>query len=156
MKRMLALLAIAAAAIAASATTARAEVITNETVSYAYSGFVPCANGGAGELVTGTIDVHNLVTSTVNDNLDFWQFHFQPRGSLVGSDTGDTYRLSGMTHGSYHDNLQNGKYILTYVSIYKLIGPGPGNNLSVRETAHVVMDGDEVVVDHDDFSIGCD
>src|SRR5262245_46720246 len=131
MKRMLVLVGIAAVAIAASATTAQARTVTNETVSYAYSGYVPGANGGEGEPVTGAIDAHNLVTSTVNDNIDFWQFHFQPRGSLVGSDTGDTYRLSGVEHGSYHDNVGNGRYILTYVSSYRLIGPGPGNNLRV-------------------------
>ena len=84
MKRILVLLAIATVAMAASVSAAQAEVVTNETVSYAYSGFVDCANGGAGELLTGTIDVHNLATSTVNGNVDSWQFQFQPRGALSG------------------------------------------------------------------------
>src|SRR5215468_7051122 len=50
MKRVLVLLGIAAVALATTLTVAQAGVDTNETVSYAYSGFVPCANGGAGEL----------------------------------------------------------------------------------------------------------
>jgi hypothetical protein len=140
---------------AASVTAARAEVVTNETVSYAYSGFVPCANGGAGELLTGRIDVHNLITSTLTGNVDSWQFQFQPRGSLVGSITGDTYQLTGVTRGTYYDILQSSKYTLTYVNSYQLIGPGPGNNLRVREIAHLTIDGDDVVVQHDDFSIEC-
>ena len=155
MKRILVLLAIATVAMAASVGAAQAEVVTNETVSYAYSGFVPCANGGAGELLSGRIDVHNLTTSTVNGNVDSWQFQFQPQGSLVGSITGDTYQLTGVTRGTYNDIEQSGQHTLTYVNSYQLIGPGPRNNLRVREVAHVTADGDDVVVRHDDFSIEC-
>ena len=155
MKRILVLLAIATVALAASVAAAQAEVVTNETVSYAYSGFVPCANGGAGELLAGRIDVHNLTTSTVNGNIDSWQFQFQPQGSLVGSITGDTYQLTGVTRGTYNDVQQSGEYTLTYVNSYQLIGPGPGNNVRVREVAHMTLDGDDVVVRHDNFSIEC-
>ena len=155
MKRILVLLAIATVAMAVSVSAAQAEIVTNETVSYAYSGFVDCANGGAGELLTGTIDVHNLITSTVNGNVDSWQFQFQPRGSLVGRITGDTYQLTGVTRGTYNDIQQSGLYTLTYVNSYQLIGPGPGNNVRVREVAHMTLDGDDVVVRHDSFSIEC-
>jgi len=155
MKRILVLLAIATAGMAVSVSAAQADVVTNETVSYAWSGFVPCANGGAGELLTGTIDVHNLITSTVNGNVDSWQFQFQPRGSLVGRITGDTYQLTGVTRGTYNDIQQSGVYTLTYVNSYQLVGPGPGNNLRVREVSHMTLDGDDVVVRHDGFSIEC-
>ena len=155
MKRILVLLAIATAGMAVSVSAAQADVVTNETVSYAWSGFVPCANGGAGELLTGTIDVHNLITSTVNGNVDSWQFQFQPRGSLVGRVTGDTYQLTGVTRGTYNDIQQSGEYTLTYVNSYQLVGPGPGNNLRVREVSHMTLDGDDVVVRHDGFSIEC-
>ena len=47
-------------------------MVTNERVSYLYSGYVPYANGDSGELLTGRIDVHNLITSTVNGNVDSW------------------------------------------------------------------------------------
>jgi hypothetical protein len=155
MKRILVLLAIATVGMAASVSAAQAEVVTNETVSYAYSGFVPCANGGAGELLTGTIEVHNLITSTVNGNIDSSQFQFQPQGSLIGRTTGDTYQLTGVTRGAYNESVQSGEYTLTYVNSYQLIGPGPGNNLRVREIAHLTIDGDDVVVQHDDWSIDC-
>jgi hypothetical protein len=155
MKRMLVLLALAAVGMTTSVTAAQAEIVSNDTVSYAYSGYVPCANGGSGELLTGTIDVHNLITSTVNGNVESSQFQFQPRGSLVGSSTGDTYRLTGVTRGSSSESLQGGVYTLTYVNSYQLIGPGPGNNLRVHEIAHVTVDGDDVVVRHDDLRIEC-
>jgi hypothetical protein len=155
MRRILVLLALTTVGLVASVTTAQAEIVTNERTLLAYSGFVPCANGGAGELVTGTIDVQSLTTSTVNDNNVSWQFQFQPHGSLVGSLSGHTYRLTGVTRGTYHDAVQNGRYALTYVNSYQLIGPGAGNNLLVRETAHVTIDGDDVHVEHDDLRIQC-
>ena len=154
MRRIAVLLAIVAVG-ALSANAAQAGVSTNETVSYAWSGWVPCANGGAGELLTGRIDVHNLVTSTDNGNVYSWQFQFQPRGSLVGRVTGDTYQLTGVSRGSYTNSLQSGEYVLSYVNRYQLIGPGSGNNLVVRETAHMTIDGDDLVVQHDDLVIEC-
>jgi hypothetical protein len=155
MKRTLVLLTLAIAGMVTSVTAAQAKVVSNETVSYAYAGFVPCANGGAGEYVTGTIDAHNLITSTVNGNVDTWQFQFQPRGSLVGRITGDTYQLTGLTRGTYTESLQDDHRTLTYVNSYQLIGPGPDNNLRVLEVAHVTINDDEAVIDHDDWSVEC-
>jgi hypothetical protein len=155
MKRILMLLALSATAVLATATAAQAEVVTNATISYGYAGWVPCANGGAGELVTGTIDMHVVVTSTANENVDAWQFMEAPRGSLVGQITGDAYRLAGVTRGTYIEHLQGDRYVATYISRYRLIGPGPGNNLVVRETTHITRQGDDVVVRHDDFAIEC-
>lgn len=154
MKRVAVLVAIVAVG-AVSVSAAQADVSTNETVSYAWSGWVSCANGGAGEFVTGRIDVHNLVTATENDNVYSWQFQFQPRGGLIGRNTGDTYQLTGVSRGSYTDGVQSGMYTLTYVNRYQLIGSGSGNNLYVRETAHMTIDGDDLVVQHDDFAIEC-
>ena len=155
MKRMLMLFALSATAVLAIATGAQAQVVTNTTVSFAYAGWVPCANGGTGELMTGTIEMHDLVTSTVNENVDAWQFMSAPRGSLVGRITGDTYRLTGVTRGTYVENLQGDRYTATYVNRYQLIGPGTGNNAVVRETAHITREGDDIVVRHDDLVIEC-
>jgi hypothetical protein len=155
MKRVLVLLALATVGMAASATAAQAAVTTNEQVSLAFAGFVPCANGGAGEILSGTIDVHNLITSTVNANHVSDQFQFQPHGSMVGAITGDTYRVTGVTRGTSTENLQNGQYTLTYVNTFQLIGPGPGNNLLVHEIAHITRNGDDVIVQHDNLSIDC-
>ncbi len=154
-RRILVLLTLALAGMAASVTAAQAEVTTNEQVSLAFAGFVPCANGGAGEILSGTIEVHNLITSTVNANHISDQFQFQPHGSMVGAITGDTYRVTGVTRGTSSENLQNDHYTLTYVNTFQLIGPGPGNNLLVHETAHITRNGDEVIVQHDNLSIDC-
>ena len=155
MRRILVLLTLALAGMVASVTAARAEVTTNEQVSLAFAGFVPCANGGAGEILSGTIEVHNLITSTVNGNNASDKFQFQPHGSMVGAITGDTYRVTGVTQGTSNESLQNGHYILTYVNNFQLIGPGPGNNLLVHEIAHIIRNGDDVTVQHDNLSIDC-
>ena len=155
MKRILVLLTLATAGMVANVTAAQAEVTTNEQVSLRTSAFVPCANGGAGEIASGTIDMHILITSTVNGNNVSDQFQFQPQGSMVGAITGDTYRITGVARGTSAASLQNDHYLLTYVNTFQLIGPGPGNNLLVHEVAHMTIEGDDVVVEHDDWSIDC-
>ena len=74
MKRVLILVSLGVIALLVGSTASRAEVLTNATASYAYSGWVPCANGGAGELLTGTIDARILETSTSNERVDASQF----------------------------------------------------------------------------------
>jgi hypothetical protein len=139
----------------ASVTAAQAQVTTNEQVLLAFAGFVPCANGGAGEILSGTIEVHNLITSTANANNASGKFQFQPYGSMVGAITGDTYRVTGVTQGTSTESFQNGQYTLTYVNNFQLIGPGPGNNLLVHEIAHMTINGDDVIVQHDNLTIDC-
>jgi hypothetical protein len=156
MTNRIAALAVLAAACLAVVGAAQADVTTNQHVSVAYAGYVPCANGGAGELLTGTIDVHDLASETVNGNSVAWRFAFERHGELVGQVTGDTYRVAGVEHGAYTQSLDNEHSTLAYVNRYQLIGPGPGNNLMVRETAHITIDaGENVVVQHDDFTIDC-
>jgi hypothetical protein len=155
MKRVLILASLAVIALLVGSTASRAEVLTKTTASYAYSGWVPCANGGAGELVNGTINARMLDASTSNDHVDASRFAVALHGSLVGAITGDVYRLSAITRGTYVTSLESDKYTATYVNRYRLVGPGTGNNLVVRETAHLTRFGDDVIVDRDEFSIEC-
>ena len=149
------LLALATAAIVFAASAAQADVTTNEMQSLAFAGYVPCANDGTGEILSGTVEAHNLVASTTNGNKDRSQFEFQVHGTMVGAITGDTYRVSGVTRGASQESFENGHYNLTYVNNFHLIGPGPGNDLLAHEVAHIIEDGDDVVVQHDSLSIDC-
>src|SRR5215471_638856 len=124
MKRILVLFAVTTIGVLASVTAAEAKTVSNSTVSYSYSGWVPCANDGAGELVNGVIDAHILETSTTNDNVDTWKFEFAPRGTLVGSITGDTYRLTGVERGTYAESFDSDNLVGTYIHRYRLIGRG--------------------------------
>ena len=155
MMRTTILLALATVAVAVVASAAQADVTTNEKQSLAFAGYVPCANGGAGEVLSGTVEAHTMAAETANGNKDRSQFQFQVHGTMVGAITGDTYRVSGVTRGASQESFENGHYNLTYVNNFHLIGPGPGNDLIAHEIAHIIEIGDDVVVQHDSLSIDC-
>lgn len=119
--------------------------------------FVPCANGGAGEWVSGTADVHLLFTATVTDNTVSGTLHGNPHGTdLVGETTGDVYQGTGVTRESFSGSLQNGQYTLTFVNSFHLIGPGSGNNLLAQEVEHVTINANgDVTVDFDNLTEEC-
>src|SRR2546428_4157400 len=85
--------------------TARAAVIENIAMPITVSVFVPCANGGIGEVVTLTGDLHVLIHETVDSNGGFHlDLHFQPQGvSGIGAPSGDKYQGTGET--SFRVNL---------------------------------------------------
>ena len=127
----------------------------NQTIPW--SDFIPCANGGAGEDVSGTIDLHMLMTSTVNGNNVSGKYHFQPQGSnLVGSVSGDTYQATGVYQGTFTGSLQNGQFMATDVNNYRLVGQGAGNNLLIHEVSHITVNANgDTTVTFDNPSTGC-
>ena len=155
MKRILVLCAISALVVGVSA--AQAAVETNEVVTESFSQLVPCANGGIGETISGDVQLHVLITSTINRNRASGKFHFQPQGStLVGETTGDVYRATGVTQGSFSGSLTNGQYSETFVNNFRMIGPGPGNNYLVHETFHVTITANgDVTVERERISVEC-
>jgi hypothetical protein len=156
MKRILALCAVLAAVVGVLA--AQAAVTQNDVKqTILFNPFIPCANGGAGEVVDGTVDLHRLVTATVNGNNIAGKFHSQPQGGdLVGLTTGDKYQPTGVTQGHFKGSLQNGQYTETFVNNFRIIGQGPGNNALVHETFHITINANGVVtVLHDSLSVEC-
>ena len=71
--------------------TARAAVTTNISMPITVSVVVQCANGGTGEVVTLTGDLHVLILETVDSNGGFHlDLHFQPQGvSGIAAPSGD-------------------------------------------------------------------
>jgi len=137
---------------------AQAEVVTNVKVPIApFTVFVPCANGGAGELVDFTGDLHVLVSSTINGNHVSGKLQVQPQGvGGVGLVTGDKYRATGLTQETFSFDLSNGQGSDTFVNNFRMIGAGPGNNFLVHETLHLTINASgSVTVFFDNFSIGC-
>ena len=159
MRRILLVLGTGILAGLAAVTPAEAAVVTNTSVPFTgFTVFVPCANGGAGELIVGVGgELHILVTLTVNGNNISGKEHAQPQaGTLVGSTTGDTYHATGVTQNHFKFSGQNGQSSGTFVNNFRLIGPGTGNNLLVHETFHITVNanGDTTVI-HDSFSVEC-
>jgi hypothetical protein len=136
------LTALAAAVICAVGSTAQASAETTTNESIPLEGFVvyiPCANGGLGEWVPLEGSLHVLTTFTLNANGYSGKYHFQPQGaSGVGSSTGDRYRATGVTQGTFAAHAGGG-FTSTDVNNFRIIGPGRGNNLLVHWVFHFTV-----------------
>src|SRR6266403_3968109 len=134
-----------------------AAVEVNQETDISLSVFVPCAAGGAGEIVDLSGPLHVLITFTINGNNVSGYMHFQPQGiSGTGETTGIKYQATGVTEESFKNSLQNGQANLTFVNNFRIIGQGPGNNFLVHETLHITVNANgAVTVSHDNFSADC-
>jgi len=137
-----------------TAGTATAEVITNEKIPYNGWVWVACANGGRGETVRLTGDLHALFQVTFDEGGGrHVASHFQPMGITGrGELTGDKYQAAGVTRDER--NFQPAAYPVeyTYVNHFWIIGPGPGNNFLVHETYHITVNANgEVTAQIDNF-----
>jgi len=145
------------AALATLVVPGHAAVEENDRTDIKLTIFIPCAAGGAGEVVDLEGPLHTLVSFTINDNNVSGFFHFQPQGiSGIGETTGAKYQATGVTQESFKNSFQNGQANLTFVNNFRIIGQGPGNNFLVHETMHIsISAGGTVTVFHDNFSVAC-
>jgi hypothetical protein len=147
----------AVAALAVSVTPATAAITVNSSNPLSLSVFVPCAAGGAGEIVDLSGNLHTLITFTMNGNNVSGLMHFQPQGvSGTGETTGLRYSGTGVTSTSMTTSLQNGQANMTFINRFDIIGQGPGNNFTIHETAHITFNADgTVTVSFDNFVVEC-
>jgi len=138
-------------------TPGNAAVQENDKTNISLTVFVPCAAGGAGEIVDLSGPLHTLVTFTINGNNVSGKFHFQPQGIRgVGETTGNKYQATGVTQETFKASLQNGQANLTLVNNFRIIGQGPGNNFLVHENLHLNFNADgTLTVFHDNFRVVC-
>lgn len=130
---------------------------TNITVPIDLFVFVPCANGGAGELieVSGPLHVLSQLTISNSGNVLFTS-HFQPQGvSGSGLVTGDKYQATGITRSTQTFNTPF-PITFTFVNNFYMIGQGPNNNFKVHETFHFTINANgDVTAFADNFSVTC-
>jgi len=155
MRKACVLVATITAALALGVQAARSEVVVNESFPIAITVFVPCADGGAGELVVLEGDLHVLLTITENANHLSIKNHSQPQGvSGTGLTTGDKYQGTGVTQDHFSAN--RGAETFTFVNNFRVIGQGPGNNFLVHQVFHVTINANgEVTGTVDNFSVEC-
>ena len=148
---------VVTAALALSVLPANAAKQFNQTDEINLSVFVPCADGGAGEVVDLSGPLHTLITYTITGRNVSGTTHSQPQGITgVGESTGDKYQATGVTQQSFKTSFQNGQANQTFVNNFRIIGQGPGNNLLVHENAHITINANSTVtVFHDNFSVDC-
>ena len=132
--------AISSPALAALAST------TSEVVPVDITAFVPCANGGTGELVHALGSLHQVFTTVISATGKMTlRSHFQPQGLTgVGLTTGDTYQATGVTQTT--DQI-GGPFpvVFSLINNFRFIGAGPNNNLLIHEEAHLTINATGVV-----------
>lgn len=134
-------------------------VTQNDQIPFALVAFVPCANGGVGENVSvqGTLHVTSHLTVS-NSGRGSVKAHFQPQGATgTGLTTGDVYRSTGVTQDRLNVDLNDGLPVTTTaVNNFRLIGPGPNNNLLVHSNVHLTVNANgTVTATVDNFSVEC-
>ena len=148
---------VAVLAIMALAAPAYAAKQVNDKTDVEITIFIPCAAGGAGEVVDLAGPLHTLVTYTISGKNVRGYTHFQPQEIVgVSETTGATYHATGITRESFKTSLQNGQANMTFVNNFRIIGQGPGNNFLEHETEHITINADgSATVSHDNFSVSC-
>jgi hypothetical protein len=121
------------------------------------SAFVPCAAGGAGEVVVLTGNLHVLMTMTTNANETHIDMHFQPQGIRgFGSVTGDKYQGTGVTRDDVNESNAVFPLVFTFINNFRIIGQGPRNNFLLHETSHFTVNRQGVITaQQDNFSARC-
>ena len=120
-------------------------ITTNDFVPFAQATLVPCANGGAGEvvLVEGVLHVQNHLT--FNNNRLSLKIHFQPQGAVgTGTITGDKYQATGVTQEEDSTGII-GASKFSFINNFRIIGAGPDNNLQVHQLIEITIDANNII-----------
>jgi hypothetical protein len=138
-----------------AAPPARAGKIVNQVIPISITVFVPCANGGAGEIVTLSGDLHDMFDLTF-DNAGGVHIKIQdnPQGvSGVGETTGLKYQATGVTELELNAQIGIEE---TFVNNFRIIGQGPNNNFLVHENFHITINANGTLTSLiDNFSVEC-
>lgn len=120
------------------------------------SQFIPCANGGNGEVVDFSGSLHEVISSTVNDNNVHVNQLFNPqRAKGIGETTGDVWEATGETRQDTNASVASFPFETTFVNNFKLIN-GKAGSFIAHETFHVTVNADgATTVIHDSFSMTC-
>ena len=123
-------------------TSAQATAITeNLKFPIALDVFVPCANAGAGEIVSLSGTLHEVFHITFDGNGGVHvKIHDQPQGIRgFGQTSGAKYQATGVTQQRPNTNP------FTFVNNFRIIGQGPGNNFLVHQVVHVTVNANGAV-----------
>ncbi len=149
---------VKAPGILSAAVTANSAVTSTSSISVPIDllVFVPCANGGAGEVidVSGPLHIVSSFTISASGNVTD-HIQFQPQGvSGTGLSTGAKYQATGLTEETA--NFRGLPFSSTFVNNFYMIGQGPGNNFKVHQTVHITVDANGVLTAFvDNFSVTC-
>ncbi len=157
MKQRVLLSALVATALVLAVASPASAVASSQKVPFAQLTFVPCAAGGAGEFVLLSGTLHIVTALNIDANGGFHlKTHFQPQGATgVGLTTNDTYRATGVTQQKVNISGSGLPFVLTFVNNFKIIGPGPNNNLLVHQNIHLTINTNGVTSNVNNTSVKC-
>jgi hypothetical protein len=133
----------------------QAGVQSNLKVPVTIGVFIPCAAGGAGEVVFLTGSLHVLLRFTMDQAGGIHAAsHFQPQGiSGTGQTTGEKYQGTGVTQDEFNAKVGSEE---TFINNFRIVGQGPGNNFLLHENFHVTFNANGVPTAFvDNFSVDC-
>jgi hypothetical protein len=82
--------------------------------------------------------------------------HFNPQGVSGVSSSGVPYRGVGVTRTTASEAVLGPGETVTFVNVFRLVGPGPDDDRHVTTRTHVtVTPGGEVVVDSAETELEC-
>jgi hypothetical protein len=139
-----------------TASPSAAAVAIHQSMTLTDTGFMPCGNGGSGEVVELTVDLHLLQTITTNGTHRSVQIHIDEHGTAIGQSTGAVYRISAT--GNLHQSLSdaNSQEVITWIARERVDAPGPGNTYSASRVMHfTITPGGATTVTFEDVEGGC-
>ena len=119
---------------------------------------VPCANGGAGEIVGVNGTLHLVIHTTIDNTGGFRRVirYNVPNLTGIGQITGDVYRVLGPGHITEITSAESSQSEFAGFCITNLIGPGPNNNLLTTIYIRLVINANgETTVDTNISTIEC-
>jgi hypothetical protein len=106
--------------------------------------FIPCANGGAGEVVVLNGTIHFLFHVTEGDNVFVVHDQGNPQGLTgTGTVTGTTYHGTGVTFDQF---VASAGFRETRVNNFRIIGTGGAPSLLLHAVFHITRDANGRVV----------
>ena len=157
MRRVLVAMTVVAIGVLSSGLAGQARVITNVSEPLAAIVFVPCANGGAGDFIDLSGNLHILMTFTINANAVSGVVHFQPQDVRgYGEESGDIYEGTGVTRQHFAASLTGGRAETSFVNNFLIVGRGGAVDYRVHTTSHLVITATGAVAGViDDVKVGC-
>ncbi|WP_433320721.1 hypothetical protein [Micromonospora chersina] len=120
---------------------------------------LPCANGGLGEVVNFDGTFSEVYHVTVDEAGGFHVHIVETQSSVhgVGVTTGDRYVSTRVNLFAYNQGSGGLPITSTQQLVFRIVGPGPGNDASLRITNHTTLNADgTVTVAFDTFTAECE
>lgn len=146
-----------AATLAVLITPAKGAVTENFSVPISLSAFIPCLNGGTGEVVDFSGMTHTLITFTINGNSVSGVDHTNFQGvTAIGETTGITYQGTGAGASGFKMSFVNGQATNTTTVTEHLNAPGFGTIFTFTVRVHMTINANgDVTVTFGDIDLEC-